>query len=177
MKYYIVIVLVSLAFTLSAQSPLPVKPKNTNHLIELQKNKSKLPKSFFGGIEGDSLTLFSEIALVHGFKDYKKQAYSLNDFDYITIKNKKAHTIGATIAGTVVGIGSFLIAKNLAKEEDNLNINILNQPGRSGIVEGVLAGTAGAGLGVLFYNVFANKKHDLTKDKEKVKKKLGKIKF
>lgn len=177
MKYYIVLVLLGIAFTLSAQSPLPIKPKNMNHSIELQKNKSKLPKSFFGGIEGDSLTLYSEIALVHGFKDYKKQAYSLNDFDYITIKNKRAHTIGATITGTVVGLGSFFIVKSIAKEDKDANINILNQPGRSGVVEGVLAGSAGAGLGVLLYNVFANKRYNLKADKDKVKKKLSKIQF
>ncbi len=146
-------------------------------LIQLQYGQDFFPRSFFQRIRDEKLTLYTLERQFDGSNEYVRRAVNLADYDYIRIIDRKKTFLNSALCGLIVGTTSFFIVRELSRSRTSRNLQLINQEGASGNVEGAMAGGLGFGVGILLYDSMFNRKLNIVEDKREILRRLKKFRY
>lgn len=142
-------------------------------LIELTKGKNKYPISYLRGVKKDSILLYTSVLHTDKKSSYVKKSVLLEDFDYIKITNKKERLKKSLLWGLGIGTVSYFVAQNYAENPRIIaGQGALPKAGSTGIIEGLNAGLAGMGIGIIIYNQILHRKISIADQKRQILRKL-----
>lgn len=173
-----ILIFSSLCGSSLAQGGKVVKEKKVNKsvVIELEDYREKFYKSYFKKLKGENLLLVSEIPDYQSVS-FEETMVDLNDFDYIKINNKKETFKKSMISGLILGTATFFIVKSAAKSETFDRQTAFLKIGSSGTTEGLIAGSAAFGIGLIVYDSIFNRRLKIEDNKKEILKKLKRIKI
>lgn len=173
--YAILLVLVFCANEAQTQTRAKYRLKNNQIKklirVDLSVDDVKFPRSYLYKIRKDSLVLFSTVS---DKKDEKtifcQKTISLGDFDEMIISNRSDRIKFGLIGGAVLGAIAFAITRKATRgvPSDNNLTSLLLQDTNPAIIESVIGGITGFGLGLIIGTKFADKRINLKQSQKQV---------
>lgn len=161
-----------------SQSETQLSKKEIRQLpkIQLKQGEQNYPASRFFSIKNDTVTLFTQLMDQKTGFFYTKEKVDLNNFDHISILDKKGAKQKTILFSAALGVGAFWGVKWLtkARKEDINPFASFDQPRNNGVLEGVIGGTIAASLGMIISPYIFKIKINLNKDKSEAVRLLKK---
>jgi len=178
------VILALSCYTLGAQSEtttVRVKPQDLEKMtrVELQAGDKVFPKSYLYKTNRSSIVILpGSIEDDKGRTHYLNKEVSFNDVDYITIYSHKRKVRSSIIGGIVGGVGSYFVTDQLGKKRlRQPSLELLGQTPTTRIVEPIVAGFVGAGIGIIVGEMLAPLKLSTKTNKRELQQKLKQFSY
>jgi|GEM_PF-2362436 len=159
-----------------AQKKVRIKPEDRAgiSMVKMEVGDRVFPKSMLYKVQRKTMTVVkTSIDASTGEEFFIPVEIDINEFDYITIYNRKRKRMGMLIGGVSMALVSYFVADQLGNK--NLNspsIELLGQEPQTGFVEPYVAAILGAGVGVILGDILSPVRIKVKKDRKEAYRKL-----
>ncbi len=176
-----VIGLLAFSADLSAQKKVRIKPEDRADvsIVKMQVDDRVFPKSMLYRVHRKTMTVVkTSIDVSTGNEFYIPVEIDINEFDYITIYNRKRKRMGMLIGGVSMALAAYFVTDQLTnKSISQPSIEILGQAPQTGFVEPVVAGILGAGVGVILGDLLSPVRINVKKNRKEAYEKLKRYSY
>ena len=134
-------------------------------------NDVQYPRSYLYKIRKDSLILFTTVSdKVNEKTIFCQKSVNLGDFDEMLVSSRADRIKFGLIGGIALGAIAFAITKKATTTppSDSNVSTLLLQDTNPGIIESVIGGVTGFGLGLILGTKFADKRINLRRNQKQV---------
>ncbi|RLD22037.1 MAG: hypothetical protein DRI69_02420 [Bacteroidetes bacterium] len=165
----------------TAQKKVRIKPEDRGDIsmVKMEVGDRVFPKSMLYRVHRKTMTVVkTSMDVSTGEEFYIPVEIDINEFDYITIYNRKRKRIGMLIGGVSLGLASYFVADQLSnKSLDQPSIEILGQAPQTGFIEPIVAGILGGGIGVILGDILSPLRINVKKDRKEAYEKLKRYSY
>ena len=178
--YLSLLILFVTASDMAAQK-VRIKPQDVKNIseVKLEVDGRIFPKAMLYRVNRREMTLVRESSnYVSKESFYIPTEIAIDEFDYITIYNRKRKIWAQIIGGVGLATVSYVVVDQIYDNKmSNVFLEILNQPPQHRFVEPIVAGILGAGVGVILGELLHPVKIDVRKDKKLAYQKLKRYSY
>ena len=178
--YLCALIILIPASDLAAQK-VRIKPKDVKKIseVKLEVDGRVFPKAMLYRVNRREMTLVRESSnYVNQETFYIPTEIAIDEFDYITIYNRKRKIWAQIIGGVSLAAVSYVVIDQIYDNKmDNVFLEILNQPPQHRFVEPIVAGIIGAGVGVILGDLLHPVRINVKKDKKLAYEKLKRYSY
>ena len=164
----------------TSKNVVNLKPKEVRKLtlIQLEKGEKKFPDSYLLGLKDDKLILATDISKWVEDPLFVKSEIPLKNYDYLTMLERKQKHKKRAIFATLLGVGGFwLVQKNSkATPFEVRNKTLLGQKPNNGLIESLIGGVTGVGLGIIIGTHLAKNRMKI-KNQKRIVRQLQEVSF
>ncbi len=183
MQKFLLLIIAMLAFTaVQAQRNIRIKPadlKKVNY-VKLETAEKEFPKLILYKASRNDITVVRHTVDDATGKDYfMPHEVAIDEFEYITIYNKKRRIWSQIIGGVGLGAAAYFVTDQIvgASDLDQNNIEILGQAPETNFMEPIVAGIIGTGVGVILGELLSPIRINVNKDRKAAYQKLRKYAY
>lgn len=166
---------------ISAQKKVRIKPEDVAKIsiVKMEVGDRTFPASMLYSVGRRSMTVVkTSIDVSTGKEFYLPVEIDINEFDHITIYNRKRKRWGMLIGGVTMGLASYFVANQFTNKRLNApSIEILGQEPQTGFVEPFVAGILGAGVGVILGDLLSPVRINVKKNRREAYEKLKRYSY
>ena len=142
--------------------------------VKMEIGHRTYPKSLLYKVNRSSMIVVRESSdFTTEQKFFIPSEVKLDEFDYITIYNRKRKIWAQIIGGIGLAATSYFVVDQIYDNKtDNVFLEILNQPTQHRFVEPIVAGIIGGGVGVILGDLLHPIRINVQKDKKRAYQKL-----
>lgn len=166
----------------NAQRNIRIKPadlKKVNY-VKLETAEKEFPKLILYKTSRQDITVVRHTTEdATGKEIFMPHQVAIDEFDYITIYNKKRRIWSQIIGGVGLGLTAYFVTEQIVggPDVDQPNIEILGQAPESNFMEPIVAGIIGTGVGVILGEIFSPIRINVKKDRKAAYQKLRKYSY
>ena len=183
MQRIVLLAIILLSCTVvNAQRKVRIKPADLKKVsyVKLKTAEKEFPKLILYKTTRKDLTVVRHTMEDATGRDvFMPHTVAIDEFDHITIYNKKRRIWGQIIGGVGLGATAYFVTDQIVggNDVDQITIELLGQSPESNFIEPIVAGIIGAGVGVILGEMLSPIRINVKKDRKLAYEKLRKYSY